>query len=148
MVRANQLSRPIEILLVEDCLGDIELTCEILEESDFPHKLNVVRNGVQALDYLFQRQEYQDSPRPDLVILDLNLPRKDGFEVLAEVKSDLELRLIPVIILSSSSSSADVKRAYHAYANSYLYKASNLEEFVAVVRSIQRFWLTECELPY
>jgi len=137
----------IEILLVEDNAGDVLLTQEVLREGKVCNTLNVVRDGVAALDYLHRRGEYTKAKRPDLILLDLNLPRKDGREVLAEIKTDVSLRRIPVVILTTSKAEEDRLRSYDLYANCYITKPVELEEFIEVVRSIENFWLTIVSLP-
>ncbi len=139
--------RPIEILLVEDNPGDVRLTQEGLNEGKVRNNLHVARDGVQALAFLRREGEHVDAVRPDLVLLDLNLPRKDGREVLAEMKSDPELRTIPVVVLTTSSAEQDVLRSYELQANCYITKPVDLEQFITVVRSIEDFWLTIVTLP-
>jgi chemotaxis family two-component system response regulator Rcp1 len=140
MPTGDKLVRPLEILLVEDSLEDAELTTELLSESTVPHNLNLVRNGIAALEYLNKTGQYQNQKSPDLVILDLNLPRKNGHEVLAEIKSDPHLRKIPTIILSTSSADRDIEQALARHANCYIVKSTNLEHFVEVIQSIEQFW--------
>ncbi len=138
---------PIEILLVEDNLGDIRLTQEVLAECDVPHHLTLARDGEEAMACLRSAGQYAATPRPDLILLDLNLPKKDGRELLAEVKTDLELRRIPVIVLTTSSAERDIIESYGLYANCYLIKPVQLDEFIAVVQSIKSFWLQIVKLP-
>ena len=139
--------QPIEILLVEDNLGDIRLTREILGDCDVSHHLTVARDGEEALACLRREGRYAGSPRPDLILLDLNLPRKDGRELLAEVKTDLDLRRIPVIVLTTSSAERDIIESYELQANCYLTKPVQLDEFVLLVDSIKSFWLRTVKLP-
>lgn len=139
--------RPVELLLVEDNPGDIELTRIALEENKIRNNLNVVMDGVDALAYLRRQPPYQDAPRPDLILLDLNLPKKDGREVLAEIKNDTRLAGIPVVILTTSDAEEDVLKAYQLHVNCYVRKPLDLDQFVKVVRSIREFWLSIVELP-
>ncbi len=138
-----QAARPIQILLVEDSPGDVRLTEEILRDAKIANDLHVVNDGEQAMDFL----RSTDAPRPDVMMLDLNLPRKDGREVLAELKGDPELRRIPVIVLTTSSADQDVLRSYDLNANCYITKPIDLDEFISVVRSIETFWLSIVRLP-
>ncbi len=138
---------PIDILLVEDNPGDAELTREALAGSKLLSRLHVVRDGVEALSFLRQEGDYAQAPRPDLVLLDLNLPRKDGRAVLKEIKADPSLRLIPVVVLTSSQAEQDVARAYELNANCYVTKPVGLEQFLTIVQSIEQFWLTVVKLP-
>jgi CheY-like chemotaxis protein len=139
--------RVVELLLVEDNPGDVELTREALEEARVRNRLSVVDDGVQALAFLRRTGRYADAPRPDLVLLDLNLPRKDGREVLAEIKADPELRRIPVVVLTTSEAERDVLAAYELHANAYIVKPVDLDQFLAVVRSVEGFWLTVVKFP-
>lgn len=138
---------PIDILLVEDNAADAELTREALADSKLLSRLHLVRDGVEALAFLRREGEYADVPRPDLVLLDLNLPRKDGRAVLTEIKADPNLRLIPVVVLTSSQAEQDVASAYELNANCYVTKPVDLEQFLTIVRSIEQFWLTVVKLP-
>jgi two-component system response regulator len=138
---------PIEILLVEDNPGDVELTREALHDSKVHMHLSVVNDGVEALAFLRRQTRYADAPRPDLILLDLNLPRKDGRGVLAEIKADPELRQIPVVILTSSQAEQDILRAYELHANCYVTKPVDLDQFITIVRSIEQFWFTIVKLP-
>ncbi|PZS36195.1 MAG: response regulator [Pseudonocardiales bacterium] len=140
-------ARPIQILLVEDSPGDVRLTEEILRDAKIANDLHVVNDGEQAMDFLRSAGAHAGAPRPDLVLLDLNLPRKDGREVLAELKTDSELRRIPVIVLTTSSADEDVLRSYDLNANCYITKPIDLDEFISVVRSIEAFWLSIVRLP-
>ncbi len=144
---SQRLGEPIEILLVEDNPGDVLLTQESLADSKVNNTLHVVKDGVEAMAFVRREGQYADRPRPDLVLLDLNLPRKDGREVLEELKSDDDLRRIPVVILTTSSQEEDVAQAYDAHANCYITKPIDLEQFMKVVRTIESFWLEIVKLP-
>ncbi len=146
-VNTNCVGQPIEILLVEDNLGDVDLTREVLIESKVSNNLSVVVDGEQAMDYLLQKGVYAGVARPDLVLLDLNLPRKDGREVLEEIKSHSSLRTIPVVILTTSRAEEDVVKTYHHHANCYITKPVDLDQFIAVVKAIEDFWFTVVKLP-
>ena len=137
----------IEILLVEDSPADVRLTIEALKETKVANRLNVVGNGMKAMDFLYRRGDYTTAPRPDLVLLDLNLPGKDGREVLEEIKFDPDLRRIPVVILTTSQAEEDVLRAYDMYCNCYISKPLDFHEFMTAVKSIESFWLTIVRLP-
>lgn len=139
--------KPIEILLVEDNPADVRLTQEALREGKVRNNLHVARDGVEAVEFLKRRGKYAGAPRPDLVLLDLNLPKKDGREVLAEVKDDAELKTIPIVVLTTSSAEIDILRSYSLHANCYITKPVDLEQFVQVVKSIDDFWLTVVRLP-
>ncbi len=138
---------PAEILLVEDNPGDIRLIQEAFKEGGFSSHLNITRDGEQALAFLRRQGDYAKSPRPSFIILDLNLPRKDGREVLAEVKKDRELRQIPVVILSTSTSAEDILHAYDLHANCYVPKPLDIEHLVQLGRSLEEFWLSTAILP-
>ena len=138
---------PINILLVEDNPGDVRLTIEALKDGKVRNRLSVVKDGVEAIEFLRREGQYADAPRPDLILLDLNLPRKDGREVLAEIKADDSLRRIPVVVLTTSSSEQDILRTYDLHANCYITKPVDLEQFIGVVRGIEDFWLTVVKLP-
>jgi two-component system, chemotaxis family, response regulator Rcp1 len=140
-------SRPVEILLVEDNPGDVRLTREALKEGKVRNNLYVAPDGVEALRFLRREDEHHDAVRPDLILLDLNLPRKDGREVLEEIKQDVNLRSIPVVILTSSQAEQDICRAYQLHANCYVTKPVDLDQFVTVVQSIETFWFTIVKLP-
>jgi chemotaxis family two-component system response regulator Rcp1 len=140
-------SRPVEILLVEDNPGDVRLTIEALRVSKLHNQLNVARDGVEALAFLRREGAFSDAVRPDLIVLDLNLPKKGGREVLAEIKADAALRTIPVVILTTSRAEQDVLRSYELQANCYITKPVDLEQFMTVVKSIEDFWLTIVTLP-
>jgi CheY-like chemotaxis protein len=139
--------RPVEILLVEDNPGDVRLTIEALREGKVRNHLSVAEDGEEALAFLRREGSHAGAPRPDLILLDLNLPRKDGREVLAEIKADPRLRSIPVVILTTSQADQDVARSYELSANCYVTKPIDLEQFIGVVRSIETFWLTIVTLP-
>ena len=136
-----------EILLVEDDAGDIDLTEEALEESKLKINLNVVRDGVEAIAYLRREGEYANATQPDLMLLDLNLPRKDGREVLQEIKNDNKLKHIPVVVLTTSDTDEDILSSYDLGANCYVNKPLGMEEFAQIVRSIEDFWFTIVKLP-
>jgi chemotaxis family two-component system response regulator Rcp1 len=140
-------SRSVEILLVEDNPGDVRLTLEALRDSKMSNNMNVVEDGVEAMAFLRQEGEYANAPRPDVILLDLNLPKKDGREVLAEVKADENLRRIPVVVLTTSQAEEDILRSYNLQANCYVTKPLDLDQFIKVVRSIEEFWLTIVKLP-
>ena len=139
--------RPVEILLVEDNPGDVDLTRETLQDCKLLNHMNVVGNGVEAMAYLRRGGKYAAATRPDLILLDLNLPRKDGREVLAEIKVDERLRRIPVVVLTTSSAEKDILQTYDLHANCYITKPVNLDQFSAVVRAIEEFWFTIVKLP-
>ena len=138
---------PIQILLVEDSPGDVALTTEALRDARIANELHVVTDGESAMEFLRRQGEYADAPRPDLVLLDLNLPRKDGREVLAEIKWDDDLRRIPVVVLTTSTADADILRSYDLHANCYISKPVDFPQFLDVVRSIEGFWLSIVRLP-
>ena len=140
-------SRQIEILLVEDNPGDARLTQEAMRAAKMTNVLHVVEDGVQAMEFLRHRSRFKDAPRPDLILLDLNLPKKDGRAVLAEVKTDPDLRRIPVVVLTTSRSEEDVMQAYDMHANAYVTKPVNLEKFMRIVALIDEFWLKVVTLP-
>jgi chemotaxis family two-component system response regulator Rcp1 len=139
--------RLVELLLVEDNPGDVRLTQEALKEGPLPVRLSVARDGVEALDFLRRRGPYGDAPTPDLILLDLNLPRKNGREVLSEIKNDPQLRRIPVLVMTTSRADQDVQKAYSLNANCYITKPMDLDEFLRIVRSIEDFWLRTVTLP-
>lgn len=144
----NQVpTKPIEILLVEDNPGDVVLTREALRDDKINITLRVVADGEEAMNYLYRRGPYTRALRPDLILLDLNLPKKDGREVLAEIKNDLALRKIPVVILTTSQADEDILKAYALNANCYVQKPIDLEQFIKVVRSIESFWFTVVKVP-
>lgn len=140
-------SSPVEILLVEDNPGDVRLTREALKEGKVYSNLHWAQDGVEALEFLRRQGKFAAAPRPDIILLDLNLPRKDGREVLFEIKNDDDLKRIPVVILTTSKAEEDVLRSYELHANCYVTKPVDLEKFIVVVQSIDRFWLTVVTLP-
>ena len=140
-------AEPIEILLVEDNLGDARLAAEALKENKVRNNLYHVEDGVEAMRFLHRQENYADVPLPDLVLLDLNLPRKDGREVLAEIKEDPELRLVPVVVLTTSEAERDLVKTYDLHANAYVVKPIDLDRFIEVVRSIKDFWFSTAKLP-
>jgi CheY-like chemotaxis protein len=139
--------RPIEILLVEDNPGDVRLTREVLRDGKVHNHLNVVQDGSEALAFLYRQGHYATAPRPDLILLDLNLPKKDGREVLVTIKGDNNLRRIPVVILTTSQAEEDILRAYNLHGNCYITKPVDLDQFIRIVKSIEEFWLTIVKLP-
>lgn len=139
--------RPIEILLVEDNPGDVRLTQEALKEGKVLNHLSVVRDGVEAMFFLNRKEKYKDAPRPDLIWLDLNLPKKNGREVLEEIKGNPDFMRIPVVILTISKDEQDILKSYDLHANCYINKPVDLSQFINVVRSIEDFWLTIVKLP-
>lgn len=146
-MRLNQ-DRAIEILLVEDNPGDVRLTQEVFKEGKIRNKLNVAWNGEEALAYLRCEGRFAGSSRPDLILLDLNLPRKGGREVLAEIKEDPKLKCIPVVILTTSQAEQDIAESYNNHANCYIVKPVELDQFINVVRTIEGFWLQIVKLPH
>jgi chemotaxis family two-component system response regulator Rcp1 len=139
--------KPIEILLVEDNPGDVRLTRESLADAKVHNNMSVVIDGVEAIAFLKGEGAYQDAPRPDLILLDLNLPRKSGREVLAEIKADPSLRRIPVVVLTTSQAEQDIVQSYDLHANAYINKPVDLEEFAKIVQSIESFWFQIVCLP-
>lgn len=144
----DELSIPIEILLVEDNPGDVRLTQEALKEGKILNNLNIARDGIEAISILRREGVYADATRPDLILLDLNLPKKDGREVLMEVKKDEELRRIPVVILTTSRAEEDIIRTYDCHANCYITKPVDFDQFINVIKSIENFWLSVVKLPH
>jgi two-component system response regulator len=140
-------TKAIEILLIEDNAGDARLAKEALRDAKVKNNLTWVPDGVDALSYLRREGKYEKVPRPDLILLDLNLPRKDGREVLSEIKADSKFKCIPVVILTTSSAEEDVLKAYHLNANCYISKPVDLDQFIKVVKTIEDFWLTIVKLP-
>lgn len=138
---------PIEILLVEDQPDDADLTIDALRDARVRNHITHVEDGVEAMAFLRRLGQYADAPRPDLILLDLNLPRKNGREVLAEVKQDPDLRRIPVVIMTSSDDEKDILAAYNLYVNCYVTKPVDLDQFIGVVRSIEHFWISVVKLP-
>jgi two-component system, chemotaxis family, response regulator Rcp1 len=137
----------IEILLVEDSPSDADLTIETFNESRILNQIHVAEDGVVALDFLYKRGKYQDAPRPDLILLDLNLPKKNGQEVLAEIKTDSGLQTIPVIVLTTSAADEDILRSYQLQANCYITKPVDLERFIEIVKLMSNFWFAAVRLP-
>ncbi len=144
MIHAEQA---IQVLLVDDNPGDVRLTREAFKDAKVHLDLHVVEDGVEAIKFLRRQGRYADKPRPDLILLDLNLPLKDGREVLAEIKEDDSLKVIPVVILTTSASDADIERSYMLHANCYISKPVDLDGFLTVVKSIDEFWLSVVRLP-
>ncbi len=140
-------AHPIEILLVEDNPGDVRLMRETFREGKIENRISVVEDGVEALAFLHREGKYSSAPRPDLILLDLNLPQKNGHEVLAEIKQDADLKRIPVCVITSSAAEKDIVEAYNNYVNCYLTKPVDLEQFIGVVRSVKDFWLSIVEFP-
>ena len=138
---------PINILLIEDNPGDVRLTVEALREGKVHNHLSVASDGVEAMQFLHKEGQFADAPRPDVILLDLNLPKKDGREVLAEIKGDERLRQIPVVILTTSKAEEDILRSYALHANCYVTKPVDLEQFITVVKSIEDFWFSIVRLP-
>jgi len=149
--REHGMSHPvtgaIEVLLVEDDPGDVLMTREAFDDNKVRNSLHVVSDGVEAVAFLRREGEYRNAPRPDLILLDLNLPRKDGREVLEEIKADEELRRIPVVVLTTSEAEEDVLRSYHLHANAYVTKPVDFEQFINVVRHIDEFFVSVVKLP-
>jgi chemotaxis family two-component system response regulator Rcp1 len=141
------MPKMIEILLVEDNPGDVRLIQEALKENKVRNRLHVAKDGVEALDFLRHKGAFADAPRPDLVLLDLNLPKKDGREVLSDIKGDPDLKRIPVVVLTTSDDEHDVLESYNLHANAYVTKPLDLDQFLKIVRQIEGFWLTVVRLP-
>jgi CheY-like chemotaxis protein len=146
-MKTGSLTRPIEVLLVEDNPADVRLTEEALKEGKVRNRLHSVPDGVEALAFLRREGKYVDAVRPDLILLDLNLPRKSGREVLGEIKTDPALRHIPVVVLTSSQAEKDIAQAYDLHANCYVTKPVDLDRFIEVVKSIEGFWFSIVKLP-
>jgi len=140
-------AKVIEILLVEDNPGDIDLTLELLRQSKIRNRVTLAKDGVEAIDAVYRRGKFRNSPRPDLILLDLNLPRKDGRDVLKELKADPETCRIPIVVLTTSQAEQDVLKSYQLHANCYVTKPVNLQQFMKVVSTIEDFWLTVVKLP-
>jgi len=141
------VERPIEILLVEDNAGDVRLTREIFKDARIRNTIHSVEDGIEAMEYLRNQGRYANAVKPDLILLDLNLPRKDGREVLSEIKSDDELKRIPVVVLTISKAEEDVLRTYNLHANCFITKPLDLNQFIRVMASIEDFWLSVVRLP-
>ena len=147
MADRERVAPPVEILLVEDNPGDVRLTREALKEGKVYNNLHWAKDGVEALEFLKRKGKHADAPRPDIILLDLNLPKKDGREVLAVIKNDADLKHIPVVVLTTSEAEEDVLKSYSLHANCYVTKPVDLDKFIQVVQSIDRFWLTVVTLP-
>jgi CheY-like chemotaxis protein len=143
----SSAERSVEILLVEDNPGDVRLTVEAMREGEVPNNIEVVNDGVEAIAYLRKEGKYAGKTRPDMIVLDLNLPRKDGREVLSEIKQDPSLRRIPVMVLTTSEAEQDIQRVYDLHANCYITKPVNLEQFFDMVKTIKSFWFQTARLP-
>lgn len=139
--------KPIEILLIEDNLGDNRLTMEVFKDAEVSNNIQIVTNGVDATKYLYQEKRFADAVRPDIILLDLNIPKKDGREILAEIKKNPKLKCIPIIVLTTSQSEQDIKSTYEHYANAYITKPIDLDNFIKVIKSIETYWLNTVELP-
>ena len=143
----QKLTRPVDILLVEDNPGDVRLTQEAFRESRMPVKLSVVMDGEDALNYLYRRPPYENVTRPDIILLDLNIPKKDGREVLSEIKNDLSLKYVPVVVLTTSNAEQDIVRTYNLNVNAYINKPVDFDKFFDIVLKIEEFWLMTAILP-
>lgn len=143
----REINNPIGILIVEDNPGDVRLVQEVLKESKIRNNLYVAKDGLEAIGFLRRESQYADAPRPDLILLDLNLPGKDGREVLAEIKEDHDLKRIPVVVLTTSEAEEDILRTYDLHANCYITKPIHLDQFIKVMGTIEKFWLTTVRLP-
>ena len=139
--------KPIEILLVEDNIGDIRLTEEALNESNLIVNLHVARDGMEAMEFLLGEGGHDNAPTPDLILLDLNLPRKDGREVLQEIKNDADLKRIPVVVLTTSEAESDIITTYGFHANCYINKPVDMDQFIKIVQMLEEFWFTIVKLP-
>lgn len=146
-IASNMLVKPIDILLVDDDQGDVLLTKKALHNGRFCNTIYVARDGVEAMDFLRQRGDFANAPRPDLILLDLNMPRMDGREVLSEIKQDADLRAIPVVVLTTSDADQDILRSYDLHANCYVTKPVGLEQFMSVVKDIRGYWFSVVKLP-
>lgn len=146
-MNSDTVGRPINVLLVEDNPGDVRLTLEALKEGKVRNRLHIASDGIEAMDFLHREGKYSDVPHPDLILLDLNLPRKDGHEVLAEIKEDPLLRRIPVVVLTGSKAGEDILKTYDLHANCYITKPVDWDQFITVVKSINDFWLAIVKLP-
>jgi CheY-like chemotaxis protein len=144
---AENVSKPVDVLLVEDNPGDVRLTREALKDAKLAINLHVAEDGEEAMAFLRHEGAYALKPRPDLVLLDLNLPKKDGKEVLSDIKNDSDLRRIPVVVVTTSKAEEDIIKSYDLHANCYVTKPLDLDQFVTVVHSIEQFWLTIVKLP-
>jgi len=146
-MQQQEYGKPIDILLVEDNPGDIRLTIEAFKEGKCTNNLHVVKDGEAAMHFLRKMDRYSDAPRPDLILLDLNLPKRDGRSILEEIKTDPDLKRIPVVILTTSKAEEDILRTYDLHANCYITKPVDIEEFITITRSIENFWLSIVKLP-
>lgn len=146
-MKVGETGQKLKILLVEDNPGDVRLTMEALKDAEVSNQLSVVRDGVEAMEFLRREGKYNNAPRPDLILLDLNLPRKDGRQVLKEIKADETLRRIPVVVLTTSRAEEDILKAYDLSANCYITKPVDLDQFTQVMQAIEVFWLTIVKLP-
>lgn len=147
MSTEKDYGKPIDILLVEDNPGDARLAKEALKDSKLKNNLHIAEDGIEAMEFLNKKGQFANAPRPDLILLDLNLPRKDGREVLADIKSDESLKRIPVVILTTSQAEEDIIKSYNLHANCFITKPIDLNQFIKVVKSIEDFWLTIVKLP-
>ena len=146
-MRFKDKMRPVEILLVEDNPGDVRLTREALKEGKLTNNLHVAGDGVEGLAYLQKVGKFSDEPTPDLILLDLNLPKKDGRELLIDIKDDEHLKHIPVVILTTSKAEADINKSYESHANCYITKPVDMNQFIKIVKSIEHFWFSIVKLP-
>jgi Response regulator containing a CheY-like receiver domain and an HD-GYP domain len=147
VARIEEVGRPVEFLLVEDNPGDVRLTQEALKDSKVRNNLNVLGDGLSALAFLRRQPPYENAPRPDIILLDLNLPKMDGRELLSHIKADPKLKRIPVVVITSSEAEQDILRTYDLHVNCYVTKPVDLDQFIKVVQSIETFWLTIFQLP-
>ncbi len=143
----QEMGQPIEILLVEDNAGDVRLTIEALKEGKVKNNLNVAGDGEEAMAFLRKEGRYADAVRPDIILLDLHLPKKDGREVLAKIKADDSFKLIPVVVLTTSKADEDIMKTYNLHANCYITKPVDFDQFISIVKTIEEFWLTIVTLP-
>jgi CheY-like chemotaxis protein len=146
-MRTKIAAKPIEILLVEDSKGDVGLIEEVFEEAKIRNNLHIAEDGEEAIQFLNNKGQFLDAPRPDIILLDLNLPKKDGREVLEEVKGDDNLKNIPIVVLTTSKAEEDILRSYNLHANAYITKPVDFNQFLKVVKSIEDFWLEVVKLP-
>jgi CheY-like chemotaxis protein len=147
-MKAKMIVKPIEILLIEDNPGDVRLIEETFKEYKVKNNLHIAYDGMEAINFLKKKGDYADVPRPDLILLDLNLPKKDGREVLDDIKKDNNLKSIPIVILTTSREEEDILRSYNLHANCYITKPVDLDQFIKVVKSVEDFWLSIVELPW
>ncbi len=143
----HKSTKPVDILLVEDNPGDVRLTQEAFRDSKLPVRLNVVMDGEDALNYLYCRPPYEDATRPDIILLDLNIPKKDGREVLSEIKNDVSLKYVPVVVLTTSNAEQDIVKTYNLNVNAYINKPVDFDKFFDIVLKIEEFWLMTAILP-